>query len=546
VSIPRDLSFGSFAPQEPEQGSPPEYPSPWATTQPREGLRDNGTARIVSLFPDICLTPRGKVMVPVPYNIHDIVEHDENFTPSVKFTGEKAMVFRSRTSHVHGNEQGTGGGIKSGTTPGECEPIGHASQLNAEGSPVIRHQDRFFMNNRNTIGEARFVKDTKTYKAPEDTDPVPGSIIRASFSQTMTDAAPEPMIPGRLYAQAQPAPQFPQQAPQMPSGGSQGAPYKGPVGPAANDNTYQRRGTYGNPGAGMSGAAGRLASLLGLAQAAQEAGNIAGRWYVGADGVAGKSIGETLSKQVTPFSPQGYEIGSHVGFPSIGRDANVNYANDLLSLKTGELKDFRTMSPEELEDVINRPWPSAEQLKKNSQTVKEARKKRQALPQAQTGARVDNKPKKACIVGPYNKIKNLCGPGRQAHHIVPDYTLRYGNRAEGERGINRIPGMPSFGDGPAICLEGHAGMADTEHYEAHMADALIAALGVQTGTARIEDIKDIAVAAVINIKSDCAPEILTLTEATFATVDENQLARTTKSLPSGEALRALKTGMKAQ
>jgi hypothetical protein len=156
----------------------PGYPRPWATSQPLEGLRETNAARIVSLSPDVCLTPMGGTMVPVPYPVVDYCDHAENYTGSVRFTGQRAMVLRSNTSHVHGDAPGTGKGVASGTVGGISEPIGHAAQVRAEGSPVIRHLDRFWMNNRNTVGEAIFVHDTATYPAPADDDPLPGSLFR--------------------------------------------------------------------------------------------------------------------------------------------------------------------------------------------------------------------------------------------------------------------------------------------------------------------------------------------------------------------------------
>ncbi len=74
---------------------------------------------------------------------------------------------------------------------GICEPIGHASNVRAEGSPVIRHLDRFHMNNRNTVGEAIFVRDL-TYPAPKDDDPLPGSLslFPAEFQVAQSMTAP--------------------------------------------------------------------------------------------------------------------------------------------------------------------------------------------------------------------------------------------------------------------------------------------------------------------------------------------------------------------
>lgn len=154
----------------------PQYPSPWTTTKPREGLRDTDAARICSLAPDVCKTPIGSSTPPIPYPVVDYCGHDIGYAESVRFTGQKAMVFRSMTSHVHGDAPGKALGVKSGTVGKRCHPIEHAKWVRAEGSHVIRHLDKFWMNDRNTRGEAVFVRDTKSYAAPEDNDPVPGSL----------------------------------------------------------------------------------------------------------------------------------------------------------------------------------------------------------------------------------------------------------------------------------------------------------------------------------------------------------------------------------
>ena len=197
MSVPRDNYIGE-----------PDYPATWTTRTPREGLRDTDEARIVSLSPDVCLTPIGSSVVPIPYPVVDFCGHDTNYTPSVRFTGKKAMVMRSCTSHVHGDAAGVRKGVKSGTVGSICEPIGHADQVRAEGSHVIRHLDEFWMNNRNTKGEAVFVRGTQTFAPPQDDDPVPGSLRWSGDSDegvVMSDASPEPLIMGAQYAQAAPA-----------------------------------------------------------------------------------------------------------------------------------------------------------------------------------------------------------------------------------------------------------------------------------------------------------------------------------------------------
>lgn len=188
----------------------PAYPAPWSTRHPREGMRDTDAARIVSLAPDVCLTPVGSSVVPVPYPVVDFAGHDDGYTPSVRMTGQKSMVLRSRTSHVHGDAPGVRKEVKSGTVGDVCEPIGHTGAVRAEGSNVIRHLDRCHMN-ANTQGECLFVRDQGTHDAPDDTDPVPGSVAldgrRGAWGEPtiMTDAPVEyayflrPTPPGRPY-----------------------------------------------------------------------------------------------------------------------------------------------------------------------------------------------------------------------------------------------------------------------------------------------------------------------------------------------------------
>ena len=135
-------------------------------TKPPEGVNDHDEARVVSIAPDVCLTPVGNTMVPIPYNIYDLHGHDDNYTPSVRLRGFAAMVLRSCTTHVHGDEAGTGGGVKSGTHGGICEPIGHEPTVRSEGSPVIRHDDLCWMNNKNTIGKCVLVKSTDVNQIP--------------------------------------------------------------------------------------------------------------------------------------------------------------------------------------------------------------------------------------------------------------------------------------------------------------------------------------------------------------------------------------------
>lgn len=117
-----------------------------------------------------------------------------------------------------------------------------------------------------------------------------------------------------------------------------------------------------------------------------------------------------------------------------------------------------------------------------------------------------------CIVGTYEQIKGKCGEGQQAHHIVPDTLNRTGNRVQGAKGIGRIPGMPSLGGGPAICLQGNAGTAGSEHNTAHQADSEIHEAAQRTdngpvGTLPVSEAVPKTMSAAIAARPDCKEQI---------------------------------------
>ncbi len=130
-------------------------------------MRDVDEAKILSVTPNVCLTPVGNSMLPTPYNIIDYGGHDGVYTPTVTLSGFASMVLLSHSTHVHGDEAGTGGGVKSGTRSGICEPIQHEPTVRSEGSPMIRHGDICWMNNKNTIGQCQFIRSMDINQLPK-------------------------------------------------------------------------------------------------------------------------------------------------------------------------------------------------------------------------------------------------------------------------------------------------------------------------------------------------------------------------------------------
>jgi hypothetical protein len=111
------------------------------------GARKQGGWTVYSLAPDVCKTPMGSAMVPVPYPISSGLSAAFGTADSVRLNGHAAVVFkRSRTPSSKGDAPGSGTGVKSGTVGKQCEPLDKSSSVRAEGCWVVRHGDTFWMN----------------------------------------------------------------------------------------------------------------------------------------------------------------------------------------------------------------------------------------------------------------------------------------------------------------------------------------------------------------------------------------------------------------
>lgn len=513
MSIPRDNYIGE-----------PQYPDTWTTKTPREGLRDIDEARIVSLAPDVCLTPVGSSVVPIPYPVVDFCGHDKNYTPSVRFTGKKAMVMRSCTTHVHGDAPGNRKGVKSGTVESICEPIGHADQVLAEGSHVIRHLDRFYMNSRNTQGEAIFVRSTQTYDPPKDDDPVRGSLRWQDGSdegRVMSDASPEPFKEGEKYAYA----------------GSAAAATTG----AAQNSAQALRG-------GMPATRPTVPQTVprGPGRVITPGPARAPQWYR----IPPHRVVSDLAKvgrlaRVGIWARRLNVIGilSSVLIPDNGANLSDVVPRDDQERRIKEMFDEGVDAGHDSWEM--RDW-AMEELRRHRQRVREEPESRpQALPQSET-VRVSDRDeyRKKCQVDRYAKMKSVCGQyGMQAHHIVPDWTLRYGAREEADK---RIPNMPSLNDGMAICVIGNARVEQTEHWGGHLADKAIENAGRNSTppfTAPLHKVVQASAQAMISVRPDCAKEIMAALTTQYVGKNPFQLLRAKQYPPlPEETISALKSG----
>ena len=130
---------------------------------PREGSRDTGQGIIVSVTPDVCKTPVGSALVPIPYSITAVQGDDANTVATVNMTGLRAHNMASLVTKCTGDAPGTGLGIKSATVGSVCHPKTHSDSVRIRGEWAIRDSDMWYMNNRNTVGKLIYIQSLETF-----------------------------------------------------------------------------------------------------------------------------------------------------------------------------------------------------------------------------------------------------------------------------------------------------------------------------------------------------------------------------------------------
>ncbi|TDK29363.1 DUF4150 domain-containing protein [Rhizobium deserti] len=166
---------------------------------PREGSRATGEGVIISKYPDVCRSPTA----PVPYTIVAYQSDDANTASSVFMTGQRAHKQNSIVTRCTGDEPGTGLGVKSNTVSSICHRKEHSRTVRIEGQWATRHDDEWWMNNRNTVGKLVWPKHNLSFSPtpPIEYAAVTGSgtgaatgsgPVRLAFANTgsMSDAAP--------------------------------------------------------------------------------------------------------------------------------------------------------------------------------------------------------------------------------------------------------------------------------------------------------------------------------------------------------------------
>jgi len=101
-------------------------------------------------FPDICKTPVGPAIVPIPYpNIAKSGDTAKG-TKTIKCDGNPVCVKTSNFSTSTGDEPGVAKGVASSKIKGIAEFVGYSFDTKFEGKNVPRAFDLMLHNNKNT------------------------------------------------------------------------------------------------------------------------------------------------------------------------------------------------------------------------------------------------------------------------------------------------------------------------------------------------------------------------------------------------------------
>ena len=110
------------------------------------GTNRDAEAYVVSMAPDVCKTPLGSTMVPVPYTITCKFDVAQATATRTRFGGQPVFTMGSYLPTVQGDEPGVGGGLISSVNLGACRPVEHSKSVRVEGQWLVRHSDLMAMN----------------------------------------------------------------------------------------------------------------------------------------------------------------------------------------------------------------------------------------------------------------------------------------------------------------------------------------------------------------------------------------------------------------
>ena len=116
------------------------------------GIAHKGSGGKSIVFPDVCKTPVGPSIVPIPYpNIGQSSDTSKG-PKTIKTDGQMPMVKGAQYSTSSGDEAGTAKGVASSTNKDVCEFMMYSFDVKFEGKNVCRLGDPLFHNKKNIMG----------------------------------------------------------------------------------------------------------------------------------------------------------------------------------------------------------------------------------------------------------------------------------------------------------------------------------------------------------------------------------------------------------
>lgn len=116
------------------------------------GIAHKGSGGKSIVFPDVCKTPVGPSVVPIPYPNMGQSADTTKGPKSVTVDGQMPMVKGALYSTSTGDEAGTLKGVVSSANQDVCEFMLYSFNVKIEGKNVCRLGDPLFHNKKNIVG----------------------------------------------------------------------------------------------------------------------------------------------------------------------------------------------------------------------------------------------------------------------------------------------------------------------------------------------------------------------------------------------------------
>lgn len=108
--------------------------------------RKDGTNFITSTGPDVCKTPVGSSMVPVPYTSIAFLGSATRVNNTVRWNGKPDFMLNSRTPNSMGTEPGVGKGVAQTGHLGPAAAKVTTGSVFSSGWATAKHKDKAVIN----------------------------------------------------------------------------------------------------------------------------------------------------------------------------------------------------------------------------------------------------------------------------------------------------------------------------------------------------------------------------------------------------------------